>query len=524
MAGGPNGLSVVTGTAAARSMTRGRLRHFRPSPLDVLAYATGAGIVGLLLGSAAVSTAALDTSPASVISVRLAVVVAGAGVVMALMAAVASGARGGPLALAAPMVLLVMLAPVDRGAVLRMPAVRQVVVAGALGAVVAGGLWIILAASAPRGSPVLWLAAGGLEGSACAGVALLGAGLRISDRTSVVVRLVVVLWWLVDASLQIATSPMAVLARMPFTSPSVGGITYVAAIVVGLAVLGVHRIGGLSLEKAWRRSGAADQLRVALGLNDLRTALLLLRRRALESPRRRPWRTVGGRWTARYPIAARSVRSLLRWPLSRLGRFMLLAATSGAIAVASADVAFLSVGVALLTYWAALDAVDALSEELDHPDLQRGYPLGEEVLARRHLAVPLVTMTVFCAIASCAAGAVAGREAAVTGLLAAPIIALAAVAGAALTATRVARPLTKVTDLALAPEASAPKIIVRVAAPIIPLLASLVPLIAAHASDRIAPLLAAVPGGVLSLAALGVLLYRPQLKRFLTGLTFVSRP
>ena len=523
MAGGPNGLSVPTGTAAARLLTRARLRHFRPSPLDVLAYATGAGIAGLLLWSAAASTAALETSPASVTSVRLAVVVAGAGVVMALIAAVASGARGGPLALATPMVLLVMLAPVDRGGVLRMPAVRQVVVAGALGAIVAGGLWIILASAAPRGSPVLWLAAGGLGGSACAGVALLGAGLRMSDRTSVVVRLVIVVWWLVDATLEMATSPMAVLARMPFTSPSAGGIAYVVAIVVGVAVLGVHRIGGLSLEKAWRRSGAADQLRVAVGLNDLRTALLLLRRRALESPRRRPWRTVGGRWTARYPIAARSVRSLLRWPLSRLGRFMLLAATSGAIAVASADVPFLSLGVALLTYWAALDAVDALSQELDHPDLQQGYPLAGEVLARRHLGVPLMTMTVFCAIASCAAGAVGGVEAAVTGLLATPIIALAAVAGATLTATRIARPLTKITDVALPPEAVAPRIIVRVAAPIIPLLASLVPVIAAHGSGPSARILAAVPGGVVSLAVLGVLLYRPQLD-FLASRIFVSRP
>lgn len=136
------------------------------------------------------------------------------------------------------------------------------------------------------------------------------AGLRISDPTSTIMQIGIVGWWLGDAVLNTATSPMATLARMPHfgTEPGTHRLRRRRR-PCRRRPWRVHRIGGLSREKAWRRSSARDQLRVAVGLPDFRAALPILRRRAIKLPRRRPWRTVTGRWSFRYPIAAWSVRS-----------------------------------------------------------------------------------------------------------------------------------------------------------------------------------------------------------------------
>ena len=486
--------------------------------MDALAYVIGGGIVALLLASAAESAAAVEAAPESGVSGRSGALLAGLAIVVVLSAAVASGRRGGPLALAAPMVMLVMLAPINRGAVLRASTVRRIIAAGTAGALVAGLLWIALATSTPRTSPGVWVVAGGVAGVTWAGLALLGAGLRISGHTSAIAQSVIVAWWVGDVALDTATSPVTTLARMPFTAPSPAGIAYVVAVALALAGLAGYRIGGLSIELAWRRSRRADQLLVAIGLNDLRTALLVLRRRAIESPRRHPWRNLAGPWTARHPIAARSSRALMRWPGSRVGRFGVLAAACGVVAVGAAHAVALSLVAALLTFAAALDAVDALSEELDHPDLHRSYPIAAEALALRHLAVPLATMIGFGLIASVTAGVVAGRNAALTGVLVSPVVALAAVAGAALTATRTARPFTNIADIGLPPEVVGPRIVARVAAPILPLLATLLPVLAAHGDGPSSTLLAAVPAGILSLVVLGFVLYRTRLEHTLTNL------
>lgn len=176
-----------------------------------------------------------------------------------------------------------------------------------------------------------------------------------------------------------------------------------------------------------------------------------------------------------------------------------------------------------LTFAGALDAVDALSEELDHPDLQRGYPIAAERLALHHLTIPLLVMTVFCSLASGVAGLLVGVDVVVTGLLASPLAALAAVAGAGLTATRTARPFTKVTDIGLPVEAVAPRIVLRVVAPVIPLALMVLPMIETHDAGRVATLAAALPGAVLSSAFLGFVLVRARLERVWTTLTLRLR-
>lgn len=217
MLGGPRGRHTVTGTAVARALELRRSR-IRLEPLDVLASSVGVMILGTMAASAARASAGIETVAGTAASERLAVLVAGAIVVAATSAAVSSGRRGGPLAVATPLVVLVMLAPVDRGLVLRIPAIRQVIAAGVAGALTGGALWIALAGTVPRASPAWWLSAGGVVGVSCAGVALLGAGVRISGRTSVLVQLVIVGWWSVDALFDTATSPMAVVARSSFSA------------------------------------------------------------------------------------------------------------------------------------------------------------------------------------------------------------------------------------------------------------------------------------------------------------------
>jgi hypothetical protein len=382
--------------------------------------------------------------------------------------------------------------------------VRQVALAAALGAVVGAVTWMTMAGqvASSRASPVPWIAAGVVTGTLAVGVALLGAGVRLSTRGAAFVRALIVGWWALDAWRRTTTSPMSVLGHLAFGPTSPVAIVSVAAGALGVAGLGVLRIGSLSIEKAWRRSGAADQLRVAVGLNDLRTALLIVRRRSDDSPRLRPWRAVAGRWTARQPVVARSVRALVRWPLRRIVRFVALAGAAGAVVVGSPDRPVLGGVAALLVYMGALDA---LAQELDHPDLRRGFPISDAALATRHLVVPLGLMTGFAIVASLAAGIVGGGWPAVgVGLASSPSIAIAAVAGAALTAVRTARPFTRVTDIGLPPEVVVPRIVLRVVAPVLPLAATIIPMASAGPTAR--AVWAGVPGGLVSVGVLAVVL------------------
>ncbi len=494
-------------------MRRIRIRNLRPGRLDLAAYSVGAAIVTVLSASAVRASMRVTVSPTAV-SAETAAVVFGLAVVAALWAGISSGVRGGPLALAGPTVHLVMLAPVDRRVVLQWSALRQLFLASAGGAFLGGVAWVGAAGeiAGGRGSPLPWTLAGAVVALAGSGVALVGAGLRMSNPTAVIARLALVVWWVADLALATTTSPVAVLAHMPFGSPTAVEVFYVA-VAFGIAALGVRQIGGLSLERAWRRHAAADRLRTAIGLNDLRTAVLILRRRSAEAPRARPWHTFTGPWTRHHPIPTRSVRALMRWPTGRLLRLVAAAAAAGALTVIAPHHPVVILLIAALVYAGALDAVDALAQELDHPDLQRGYPMPEAVLAVRHIPVPLLVMVAFNLIAAASGALVGDPRILLTGALASPLLALAAIAGAVMTATRTARPLTRIGDIGLPPEVVAPRILLRVAAPVLPLVATLLPFLTAPPDGGPAVVLLALPGGLVSLGLLVALVQRERLER-----------
>ena len=86
-----------------------------------------------------------------------------------------------------------------------------------------------------------------------------------------------------------------------------------------------------------------------------------------------------------------------------------------------------------LALWvAALDAIEPLAQETDHPGRRDGYPLAEGELMVRHLAVPAVVMVVVTGIAAAVAVASGDRavDASVMAIGAVPLAA-AAVLGAA---------------------------------------------------------------------------------------------
>jgi hypothetical protein len=111
-----------------------------------------------------------------------------------------------------------------------------------------------------------------------------------------------------------------------------------------------------------------------------------------------------------------------------------------------------------------------------------------------------------------AAGVLAGWTAFATGLIVSPAIAVAAGAGALLTATRTARPLTKITDIGLPPEAVVPRIVFRVFAPVLPPAAAIVPVLAHH-STGIAASAYVLPGLAWSIGLIAIVVSRARLER-----------
>src|SRR5438067_4847985 len=89
-----------------------------------------------------------------------------------------SGGRGGPLVIEAADVRLVLLAPVDRTAALRGPAVRQLRF-GAFGGLTVGATAGLLAFRRLPGTPGYWVACGAVVGALIA-VGAIGAAMVVS--------------------------------------------------------------------------------------------------------------------------------------------------------------------------------------------------------------------------------------------------------------------------------------------------------------------------------------------------------
>jgi len=338
--------SPSVGAATLREL-RGQRRRNRLRDLDWFeaayrAYLTG--IVGLVvvlvvsswLGDSRPSPAGfadlLDHGPAAIGLLAAAAVALG----------LRSGSRGGPLAVEPAEVRYTLLAPISRRTALIGPALRQVRFTAFLGAVV-GAIGGVLAWRRLGDNGFAW---------AASGAATFGS---------------LFLWPLRVHWIDLA-GPIGALLITAF---------------------GLSRLGSVSLEAAERRTGLVGQLRFAVTVQDLRTVIILRRQLAQDRPRNRPWFILPGR--SRFVVWRRGWHGLLRFPIVRVGRLLLLAA-GAAVALSAAyhgTTPLVLVG-AICSYLAGLDIIEPLSQEIDQPDYTDSIPMERGDLLWRHAAAPAV--------------------------------------------------------------------------------------------------------------------------------------
>ena len=370
---------------------------------------------------------------------------------LAVAAAVAvglrSGARGGPLALEAAEVRYVLLAPVDRDVALRAPARRQVRFTAFIGMVVGATVGLLAYRRLP-GAPLEWIAAGAAAGTATGiahvGAAMLASGRRIGATKATVVAALIVAWSVADvvvASVDLGrtgTSPASLVGALALLPLVVRPVAIVGVLVaLALALAGLRAVGGLSLEAAERRGRLVSHLRFAATFQDLRTVMLLRRQLAAEVPRSRPLVRLRPAKGNRRITWRRDWRGILRWPGSRLVRLAMLGVVAGlstAISWAGTTPMVLVAGGAL--YIAALDAIEGLAQEVDHPDRRDSFPHADGAIHLRHLAAPSVVLALTSLLGLAVAAVLSGRPdlVAAVGL---PLVAPTAVmaAGAAAVST-----------------------------------------------------------------------------------------
>ncbi len=329
-------------------------------------------------------------------------------VALGVAGGVRSGARGGPLAIEAAEVQHVLLAPVDRGAALRGPALRRLrsaIFAGAVVGAVAGNL----AFRRLPGRPAAWVACGAIF---CAliplwalGAAIVASGRRLRPAWATALAIGIVAWSVADLLLDTKTSPATMLGQfavLPLPSASGSAALAIAGLGFALATAyaGFRSLAGSSLEAAKRRAELVTQLRFAVTLQDLRTVILLRRELASERPRGRPWLRMRTAARSRVPVWRRDWQSFLRWPAVRVGRAAVLGVIAGVslCGVWSGTTPLVVVaGCALLV--AGLDAVEPLAQEVDHPTRRDLLPRHPAWLTRRHLAAPTALMMLVSVVA-----------------------------------------------------------------------------------------------------------------------------
>ncbi|HSS33300.1 MAG TPA: hypothetical protein VLL27_08480 [Solirubrobacterales bacterium] len=450
MSQGPGSATLPTGIAALRQMRAARRRRYveQVDLMEVL-YRVYLGLIfggfGLALLAGAIHEAPATPAALEWMRTNLAAVI---GLVLAVgvYAGLRTGSRGGPLAIEAAEVQHVLLAPIDRGTALRPAALRQLRGGVLVGLVLGAAIGNFVFRRLP-GSPVEWIVAlalfGALVPAAVLGAALLSSGRRLRPLPALALGLLLIGWSVADLALGATTSPATMLgelAILPLQSGSTATLAVPGALLaLALLALGLLGIGGTLLEAARRRAALVAELRFSASVSDLRTVILLRRQLASERPRRRPWIRLGTRVAARFPVWRRGWQSFLRWPLARIVRVVVVGVAAGALAAVAwsgAIVAFFLPGP--LLFVAALDLVEPLAQEADHPTRLELLPVESSVLIGHHLVAPAMALGGVVAIGAVAAAVVGGSAATALGVGAAMLVpsALALACCAAFSATR----------------------------------------------------------------------------------------
>jgi hypothetical protein len=455
-------LAAPDPVAAMRTMRRMRRRRYvaRVEVMEIL-YRVYLGALAAVFALAFLAGALheVPADPASVEGIRAhAPAIIGIGVAMLIYAGLRAGARGGPLAIEPAEVHYTLLAPVSRGTALRPAATAQLRTATIAGAIFGAVVGNFVFRRFP-GTGVEWIgslaAFGALVPIAVLGSALLASGRRLRPGLAAAVGVALVAWSALDLALGWNSAPTTMLgdlATLPLQSGASAWLAAAgAALALALFAAGLLGLGGLALEAARRRAQLVAEIRFSAAVKDVRTVVLLRRQLASERPRRRPWLRLGvvrpgaasrrartGVGTSRRPIWRRDWQSLLRWPAVRIVRVVLLAVAAGGLAVAGfsqTPVLFALPGP--LLFVAALDLIEPLAQESDHPTRRALLPLRSATVMRHHLLAPLVLCCLVVALAAGAAAALGGDPGLALGVGAVTFVpaALLLIAAAAFSAT-----------------------------------------------------------------------------------------
>lgn len=338
-----------------------------------------------------------------------------------------SGARGGPLAIEAADVAHVLLAPVPRRAVLRLPFVQRLRTA-VLAGLSLGAICGRLAAQRLPGSPWAWAASCAAAG-ALIGVLWCGAALVAHSRPRWIVGgigVLVVAWHAADAAGTVpaplrgigavAMSAMADTDGVPVDAPWIAVAIAVAVVLVMLAA-GTATLERMSLEALARRSALVGQLRFAATMQDLRTVVLLRRQLDEEHPRRIPWirrpdRAGTAPVSIRRAVWRRDVSGLLRMPAARLARMAVLSVAWGiGIALMMRGTTPAVVAAGLAGFVLGMEAIEPLSQEVDHADRCDQLPIERGDLMLHHLAAPAAMLVPFAVVGALVAALASGDAA-----------------------------------------------------------------------------------------------------------------
>jgi hypothetical protein len=533
-------LAAADPVAAMKAMRSARRRRYvaRTDVMEVL-YRVYLGALAAIFVLAFLAGALheVPADPGSVDGIRAhAPAVIGIAVAILVLAGLRSGARGGPLAIEAAEVRYTLLAPVSRRTALRPAALAQLRTAVLFGALFGAVVGNFVFRRFP-GTAVEWIgslaAFGALVPIAVLGGALVASGRRLRPPVAGSLGLALVVWSALDLTLGWNSSPATMLgdlATLPLQSGASALLAPLGA-VLALAVLaaGLLGIGGLGLEAAQRRAQLVAEMRFSASVQDLRTVILLRRQLASERPRRKPWFRIPGAVAARpspgegappasprpatvrpaHPIWRRDWQSFLRWPAVRIVRVVLIAVAAGGLAVGGFDltpVLFALPGP--LLFIAALDLIEPLAQESDHPTRRLLLPRRGGELIRAHLVAPVVATGIVLAIATLAAAAASGAPGLALGVGAVSLIPLALLLACAAAVSATNDPYEFVL---MPPELS---VMVNVAPILVSAIGVFLPLFIAWKVEggdgtRVGATLAVAPVGlVFALVGLGVLSWR----------------
>ena len=419
----------------------------------------------------------------------------GLGLVTALVVflGLRSGAHGGPIAIEEAEVRHVLMAPIERSAALRHPALQRLRTFVFVGAIVGGVANQLLARRIPSASSpmivfIIWGAvAGGILGALFVVSALLAHSIGVSQTLATIVGGALLL-------AQSAVTFANVNAPGPFDF--VGSISMWwlrihlwdalgMSIIAAFTALAIVRVGSLSLEALARRSALVSQMKFAVTLQDLRTVVLLRRQLSQEHMRTSPWvripRSVRGD-----VVVVRGARSVLRFPLRRIARMVALSGASAyALVVAFNGTTPAIVVAGLLAFIVGLDVVEPLSQEIDQPDRNDSFPRERGWLLTKHLIVPAIATVPFIFVGLVVAF-IARPETSTLGygVLLGASVAAGAIGGAALNAVNGAPdPAGSATSgLSLPPEMSGMGTVIRGAFPPFITVVACLPLLALRES------------------------------------------